>query len=341
MHYFFATKIDKFRLNIKIPIGLSGTVLFIDNGNQDEVVNYIKANYDEIKHDFWTVYKRFILLSDVDIKTGFLDTIRYYYPKLPITDAMEEFSVETIKNYIGYKGNIKTGLLSIDYECEFIEFQSNSVANFKELYLNFTNNYRDYNDDMPGGWGHANDKDDLIALDEETKESVDIIFRQFLALKENGSFLQVLPLLEKYVQDAKVLDLDGLSILKINDEYRILLVDYNLEIKLSHLTKSLYLLFLNHPEGILLTELNKHRNELFELYQSISNRVDFDKMNESIADLVDPKSNAIYVHLSRIKSAFIKLIDQSIANYYLIDGGKNMPKKIKLDQKLINWDNKL
>ncbi|RYM34806.1 hypothetical protein ERX46_05375 [Brumimicrobium glaciale] len=342
MHYFSSTKRDLFRYNNELPISLYGNVFFIDNGQQEEVVNFIKANYDEIKRVFRTDYKRFILLSDIKFKDGFLDTLRYYYPKLPSVSHVNDLSFEVVKNYLGYKGNIKTGLLSIDDECEFIEFETDSVAKFKQLYIGFIKYHRIYiEDELPCfGGEYVNNKDDLIALDDETKEAVEIIFKQFLSLRENGSFLQVLPLLENYVQDVKIQDLKGLSMLKVDNEYNILLVDYNLEIKLSHLTKSLYLLFLNHSEGILLSELSKHRDELFELYQSISNRVDFGKMNESIDDLINLKSNAIYVHLSRIKSAFIKVVIEHIAENYFIDGGKNMPKRIKLTKELIDWDSK-
>jgi hypothetical protein len=57
----------------------------------------------------------------------------------------------------------------------------------------------------------------------------------------------------------------------------------------------------------------------------------------SVYDIIDTKTNAIYVHLSRIKSAFTKAVHPSIAEYYFIDGGKSKPKKVKINKELIHW----
>ena len=59
-----------------------------------------------------------------------------------------------------------------------------------------------------------------------------------------------------------------LSPLVITEDYRFLLPDYgNREVLLSPIHKALYLLFLNHPEGIEFKNLVDHREELFALYR--------------------------------------------------------------------------
>jgi hypothetical protein len=100
------------------------------------------------------------------------------------------------------------------------------------------------------------------------------------------------------------------------------------------------LLFLNHPEGILLSALKNYKNELLAFYKSVSNKDDLNKMTASIDDVINTKTNAIYVHLSRIKSTITKLVHPSIAEHYFIDGGKNKSKKAKIRRHSILWDKK-
>jgi hypothetical protein len=337
MNIYYSLKIDKFTTDFYQRIDLSDYVIFIENNNQEDVVNYIKSNYNAIQLAFKNKRKRFILWSEIVNQSSNLESINYFHPRLIKYNNLELLNFEAIKNYLGYNGNITTGFLSIDTSCEFIQFESNSAADFKQIGESFLSNiYIEEVDYMPAIY----DGDENINLDKETKEAIDIIFNQFRSLKDNGNLLQVLPIVQQYLKTQQTAQLNELSTLKIDENYTIFLRDYNLEIKLSHLTKSIYLLFLNHPEGILLTELNLYRKELLELYKSISNRLDFDKMNESIDDLIVIGSNTIYVHLSRIKSAFTKVIHHSIAEYYFIDGGKSKSKKIKISNKLIQWHNK-
>lgn len=338
MDTYNALKKDEFTTDFYQRVDLSGYVVFIDNGNQPEVVDYIKANYKAIQEVFKNKGKRFILWSEIVGLSSNLEAINYFYPRLAKHNNLELLNFETIIKYLGYKGNITTGLLSVDSTCEFIQFESNSAEGFKQLAEYFLSNiYIEEYDDLP--FGFNDDSDENISLNKETKDAIDIIFNQFNNLKDNGNLLQVLPIVEQYLKAQNAEQLDELSTLKVDENFTIFLRDYNLEIKLSHLTKSIYLLFLNHPEGILLTELNVHKKELLEYYKNISNRIDLDKMTESIDDLIDISSNAIYVHLSRIKSAFTKAMHHSIAKHYFIDGGKNKPKRIDLNNNLIIWKN--
>lgn len=332
MNLYNSLKIDRFKIDFYQRVSLSDYVIFIENNSQPEVVNYIVSNYSAIQSTFKNKRKRFILWSEIVGQSSNLESIKYFYPRLPNYNISEKLNFEIIKKYLGYNGDITTGLLTIDDTCEFIQFEYNSVPDFQQLLSSFLSNI-DIGEVFYAPSIYNGDTN--IKLDKESKEAIDIIFKQFNSLKDNGSFLHVLPIIESYLKTQNTEQLDKLSALKIDEKFNIFLSDYNLEIKLSHLTKSIYLLFLNHPKGILLTELNRYKKELLELYKSVSNRLDFDKMKESIDDLTDTNSNAIYVHLSRIKSAFTKVIHESIAQHYFIDGGKNMPKKIDLERTLL------
>lgn len=112
----------------------------------------------------------------------------------------------------------------------------------------------------------------------------------------------------------------SLSRLVITRDYRFLLVDYGKEIMLSPIHKAVYLLFLAHPEGIEFKQLVDYREELYDLYLRMCNRMDLDKIEETIDHLVNPLDNAINEKCSRIKKAFTDVLDEYVASFYVISG---------------------
>ena len=96
-----------------------------------------------------------------------------------------------------------------------------------------------------------------------------------------------------------------LSHLRITRHKEIILDDFDhREVKMDALTKSIFLLYLKHPEGIRYKELCDYRSELEEIYLSISGRSDMDSIRKSIDDLTDPiTSNSINEKVSRAKKA--------------------------------------
>ena len=112
-----------------------------------------------------------------------------------------------------------------------------------------------------------------------------------------------------------------LSRLRITSDYRMFLVDYaNREIEMTPVHKAVYLLFLNHPEGIEFKKLSDHRDELLHYYMETSRMMDKEKIIESVNHLTDPLDNAINEKCSRIKKVFLSLMDEYSASYYFISG---------------------
>lgn len=319
---------------------LNGCIIYLETEDNREITDYLKANLEEIQSLFKTKYKSFIVASNNGLDANLKEVVSYFYPRIHL-DTLN-FSAGNSNQYLlelfGVKNEVSNGLLSIDTETTFTGLSNIEAKGLKTFLSQYVSNiYVEEYDELPFSGINS---DENISLDDETQELVYAVINKFNLLKDNGSFLAVLPIIEKYITENNNSSIDDLSALCVDDNYNIYLPDYNnLEIKLSHLTKSIYLLFLNHPEGILLTDLNAHKKELLEYYKNISNRIDLDKMTESIDDLIDLSSNAIYVHLSRIKSAFTKAMHHSIAKHYFIDGGKNKPKKIDLNNNLIIWNN--
>jgi len=121
---------------------------------------------------------------------------------------------------------------------------------------------------------------------------------------------------------------------------RIFLPDYNnVEIKMPPLSKAIYLLYLQHPEGIRFSYLPDYRRELLSMYELISGRDNREDIRRSIDDVTDPTRNSINEKCSRIKQAFLRVFDDSIARNYYITGERGEAKKILLPQDMIVWEN--
>jgi len=120
---------------------------------------------------------------------------------------------------------------------------------------------------------------------------------------------------------------------------RIFLPDYNnVEIKMPPLSKAIYLLYLHHPEGIKFSYLPDYRRELLSMYEMISGRDNREDIRRSIDDVTDPTRNSINEKCSRIKQAFLRVFDDSIARNYYITGERGEAKKILLPQDMIVWE---
>jgi len=126
------------------------------------------------------------------------------------------------------------------------------------------------------------------------------------------------------------------SKIQIRRNGRIYLSDYgNMEIKLPTLEKALYILFLRHPEGIYISSLSEHRQELYYIYARLSNRGLMEEMRKRIDDMTNVLRDQTSVKISRIKKAFIDALGNALAEHYIIQGENAERKSIKLDRSLV------
>ena len=123
-----------------------------------------------------------------------------------------------------------------------------------------------------------------------------------------------------------------LSRLHITADYKILLPDYDKEIKMTPLPKTIFFFYLRHPEGLAFKELVDYRNELLEIYRDLTHFDDNSKIEESINNIVDSTKNSINEKCSRIREAFISEFDENIANNYIITSIKYKQRIPKCDQ---------
>lgn len=134
----------------------------------------------------------------------------------------------------------------------------------------------------------------------------------------------------QYILEQLIHPDDRLSRLVITKNYRILLPDYNdMEIKMEPLTKAVYLLFMNHPEGIVFKCLPDYRKELAEIYVKLRPFGLSDRALQSIEDVTNPLLNSINEKCARIRGAFVGRFDDHMARHYYIDGRRGETKKIR------------
>ena len=129
-----------------------------------------------------------------------------------------------------------------------------------------------------------------------------------------------------------------LSCVKVTADYRIFLTDYDKEIKMRQLPKTLFLFFLRHPEGCRLKDLSDHRDELLDIYRKLTISDDQAQVEASIDALVNPVGNSFSEKCAAVKMAFLKEIPERIAKNYFIQGPQGGVKGISLDRELVDWD---
>ena len=169
------------------------------------------------------------------------------------------------------------------------------------------------------------------SLDQQTKTRLILFTKQVKELKELGI---PMALLEDILHQN-----DKLSKLVINKKYEIILPDYNnMVIKMEPLVKAIFFLFLKHPEGIIFKHLPDYRQELIEIYKVLRPLGMSDRALQSIEDVTNPFLNSINEKCARIRAAFVKKFDESLAKNYFVTGERGEAKKITLPRDLVIWE---
>ena len=192
--------------------------------------------------------------------------------------------------------------------------------------------YRNFDDfgnipDISEADAHFNSQID----NENTDDLIEEVKIKITMLRQRG--------ISQYLLEQLIHPDDRLSRLVITKDFRLILPDYNnMEIKLEPLAKAVYLLFLNHPEGILFKYLPDYREELAKIYNRLKPTGLTDRAIQSIEDVTNPLLNSINEKCARIRGAFVGQFDDHIARHYYIDGHRGEAKKISLPRDLVVWE---
>lgn len=169
--------------------------------------------------------------------------------------------------------------------------------------------------------------------DRADKESISIIADE---IRERISKLQLMGVSDFVIRNLIQVPEAKISPLLITSDYRIILPAYDdMEIEMPTLSKVVFFFYLRHPEGLRFKELIDYRKELLDIYYSISNRENLDKLEQSIDELVDSTRNSINEKCSRIRAAFVSQFADELAHNYYITGNYATPKRIKLDRNML------
>nr|MCR5679609.1 hypothetical protein [Prevotella sp.] len=167
--------------------------------------------------------------------------------------------------------------------------------------------------------------------EENTYDLIEEVKERIAKLRQRG--------ISQYILEKLVHPDDRLSRLVISKDYRLVLPDYNnMEIKMEPLVKAIFLLFLNHPEGILFKHLPDYREELTKIYMKLKPYGISERTLQSIEDVTNPLLNSINEKCARIRGAFVGQFDDHMARHYYIDGKRGDVKKISLPRDLVVWE---
>lgn len=128
-----------------------------------------------------------------------------------------------------------------------------------------------------------------------------------------------------------------LSPIVVNKDIKIVLQNYNeVVVEMPALCRTIYILFLNHPEGIELRNISDYREEIEDIYTVVMPGRNEEKAKQSINNLLNPFANTLNETISKIKRCFNScIINKEIARNYYITGKRGEKYRVPLDPSLI------
>lgn len=325
-------------------------VFYFDSEDFTTSNKFIRDNYITISEQFNSKGRNFFFIPFlIENRNDFIfPMLKECFPDfsdinlLYINATIRESSFDELTfisdffKFINYHGNIKKGFVSSNQGFTIVEQKDNETIELfvndyiKHLPTHSNNQYRFYN----------LDKKSVKTLQKETVENYDLIKSALERLRDSGELLIIAPQLYKLLENnVKGIRFEDVAPLTVTKDFKILISNNeNLEIKLSHLTKTIYVFFLIQTEAIDIKDLRNHEKLLLSIYKNVSNQLSLDKMMESIQELVNPENESIYTHISRIKKEIQIHFEPHIAHQYFINGEKGKPKKINLLKAKISFE---
>lgn len=328
-------------------------VLYFENEISADSDNYIRQNYTDLREQFYNKGRDFfylpILLENIDFEI--LPALKSTFPFL--SDNFNNLIIDELKttrfdydsilldfiHFIAYKGDISKGCISSNNGYTIVARKNGeSIEKFFEGYIENLNT-----NNLNSGvrfYSLKKDSEEDKNIKKQTVESLSIINNEIERLRKSGQLAILAPKIYDFLKkNIEGVIYNNIHPMIISEDYKILIPECNnLEIKLSHLTKAIYLLFLTSSEPINLKELYLYKDSLFKIYKNISNQNSLDKIRETIDELVKENNEEIYVHIARIKKAFLVHFSEFIAFKYYITGEKGKPKQILFEKEMIIFE---
>lgn len=344
------TDLSDIHISLDLPFEPDIHDVFYVENEYDPIVNgFIQEHYEEIQKQFGKKDLNFIYLPKLVGQDVPSEVLQYMFPYLNLDTSYknDDDSVETLRRHI-ISGVIERPALlhriRLVTDDEYYYFSHCPLVPDSEVSLSDQFEWYTCHTSLAYGGGRymfhivdekKEDADDNFVDDVDalaTKSNLDLaeeIRERIKELRRRGVQLNML---NEFVEEKPTL-----SRMVITKDYRIYLPDYNnIEITMSPLPKSVFLLFLRHPEGIPFKQLTDYREELLDIYKEVGNRVVERNVRNSIRDITDPTNNSINEKCARIREAFLKHFDTPYARNYYITGKRGEPKKITLPRELVD-----
>jgi len=110
------------------------------------------------------------------------------------------------------------------------------------------------------------------------------------------------------------------------------------EIPFRPLVRALFILFLKHPEGILLKQRVLFREELEEIYEVIAPHVDAQDRCRRVRRLTDSEENAFSENLSVLNATLDRILPLTQARDFKVQGYNGHPRRIPLSPLKVHWE---
>lgn len=298
-------------------------VIYVDNGTQHELNQFVADNLPMLKNLFRRNGLEFCYMPAMfDDDEDLREQIRYRIPWLKNVDPemiakLQAVDNKTIESAIGSKAEQPGVVYHGSREEKVMLIDISDPAQYKQQFRQIARAY---------GAKVARNMQAKMAADPDLEN----LFYTLLERKPKG-------VIRRIIEDALV-DKEVLSRVVIQPNCNIFLPDYNRSIKLRPMEKTLFFLYLKHPEGIAFKDLVDYRAEIIHLYGHLSNQSDPVIINDTVDRLFELDSNAVNEHRSRLKSAFEREFDSVLADKYYITGKKGEIMKITLPRDLVNWE---
>ncbi len=122
----------------------------------------------------------------------------------------------------------------------------------------------------------------------------------------------------------------------VDKKGKILIPEYNLEINLTPLFKTLYLFFLSKPEGVTVADLCDYKEELLAIYKKLRPTASKEDAESRISKLSHPLGDGFNPPRSHINRTITALLKEPLADFYRISGTAGNPYKIHVPRNLID-----
>ena len=103
------------------------------------------------------------------------------------------------------------------------------------------------------------------------------------------------------------------------------------------MVRALFILFLKHPEGILLKERERFQEELAEIYAVVAPNVSSEDRKRRVSRLTDLRENAFSENLSVLNATLDRILPAPQAEDCKVQGYNGHPRRIPLSPLLVHW----